>query len=263
VGIRVRAVLTVVVLAAATGCTFPPLATPTERPAPTASPTHTASASPSASVASATPEPPGSPPLFRAGDLVATAIDGLRVRQRPTVSAAVLTGLLPANATLEVVMGPLPVEDLAWYLVRDADPDEPGFEEGWVAAGVEPDPFLVATGERNADSTSVASFAQTGDAEYGPVTIGEGDHAIRWVALDPDRERCQFSVSLAAGSADPVPAMRATIGNDVVPGTLQPNAFDALGVRGQAFVTVSSDCAWTFVVERVPEPEASPTGGGA
>ena len=49
----------------------------------------------------------------------------------------------------------------------------------------------------------------------------------------------------------PVPAIRATIGNDLVPGTLQPGAFDALGVRGQVFVNVVSDCAWTLVIERV------------
>jgi hypothetical protein len=57
-----------------------------------------------------------------------------------------------------------------------------------------------------------------------------------------------------------VPAIRASIGNDLVPGTLQPGAFDELGVRGLVFVNVVSDCAWTVVIERVvePEPTASP-----
>jgi len=75
------------------------------------------------------------------------------------------------------------------------------------------------------------------------------------VAVDPEGTSCRFAVSLAEGSGDPVPAIRATIGNDLVPGTLQPGAFDALGVRGQAFVRVVSDCAWTLVIERVVEPE--------
>ena len=39
-------------------------------------------------------------------------IDGLRVRQRPGASGNVVTGLLPLNAQLEVVMGPIPTEEL-------------------------------------------------------------------------------------------------------------------------------------------------------
>jgi hypothetical protein len=60
-------------------------------------------------------------------------------------------------------------------------------------------------------------------------------------------------VSLEEGQGRPVQAIRATIGNDLVPGTLQPGAFRALGVRGQAFVAVVSDCAWALVIQRVPE----------
>ena len=67
-------------------------------------------------------------------------------------------------------------------------------------------------------------------------------------------------MSLAEGGGDPVPAIRATVGNGVVPGTLQPGAFDALGVRGQVFVTVISDCAWALVIERVAGAE-QPIGG--
>ena len=77
------------------------------------------------------------------------------------------------------------------------------------------------------------------------------------MAVDPERVSCQFAVSLDEGRGEPVPAIRATIGDDLVPGTLQPGAFDALGVRGQVFVVVVSDCAWTLVIQRVPEPEPS------
>ena len=56
-----------------------------------------------------------------------------------------------------------------------------------------------------------------------------------------------------------MPAIRATIGNDLVPGTLQPGSFDALDVRGQVFVSVASDCAWALVIERVPRPESTNT----
>jgi hypothetical protein len=63
---------------------------------------------------------------------------------------------------------------------------------------------------------------------------------------------------MAAGSGEPIPAIRATIGNDVVPGTLQPSFFTGQAeLRGQVFLTVTTDCAWTLVVMRVPDPEAS------
>jgi len=210
------------------------------------------------SVPSPTPSPTpdlGSVPDFRAGDLVTTAIDGLRVRQRPGLTGNVVTGLLPLGAELQVVMGPIQSDELGWYLVADADLADPEFGEGWIAAGFEPDPWLTPTGERAGETPYLASFAFIGDAQNGPVEIGDGDHAIRWVAVDPEGTSCQFAVSLAEGGREPVPAIRATIGNDLVPGTLQPGAFDALGVRGQVFVTVASDCAWTLVIERVVEPE--------
>lgn len=219
--------------------------------APTVAPTPTSSAS-------STPDP-ASIPSFGAGELIVTAIDGLRVRQRPGLSGIVVTGLLPRSAGLQVVMGPIQAEGLGWYLVTDADENEPQFDEGWIAAGFEPEAFLTGSGEVTAGSPYLASFAQTSDAEYGPVEIGDGDHAIRWVATDLDGGGCRFAVSLAAGSADAVPAIRSTVGNgDLVPGTLQPGSFAALGVRGPTFVTVASDCAWTLVIQRVPEPSSPP-----
>lgn len=237
------------------GCVLQPPAppTPTPSPTPSASPSGLPTSIPSPSPSS-TPDL-GSVPDFRAGDLVTTAIDGLRVRQRPGLTGNVVTGLLPLGAELQVVMGPIQSDELGWYLVADSGPGDPEFGEGWIAAGFEPDPWLTPTGETAGETPYLASFAFTGDAQNGPVEIGAGDHAIRWVAVDPEGTSCQFAVSLAAGGREPVPAIRATIGNDLVPGTLQPGAFDALGVRGQVFVTVGSDCAWTLVIERVLEVE--------
>lgn len=230
-------------------------------PSPTPSPTPTAVPTPSPTP---TPTPDPTPnasalPDFGAGELIVTTIDGLRVRQRPGMTSLIVTGLLPLNAELGVVMGPILVEEVGWYLVTDADPDEPQFEEGWIASGFEPDAYLASTGVASAETPYVASFAQDGNAQYGPIEIGEGDHTIRWVALDPERVRCQFAVLLAAGSGAPVQAIRATIGNGVDPGTLQPGSFAALGVRGQVFVTVESDCAWTLVIMRVPDPPPEPS----
>jgi len=246
-----------VVLAA---CTLPPLesATPTPSPTPTLVPTPTPSPSPEPATPSAEPTPdPAAIPDFAAGEIVASLIDGLRVRQRPGLSATVIPGLLPLNAEMEVIMGPFPVDDFGWYLVGDADPAEPQFGEGWVAAGYEPDPFLRATGRAAQEVPYLTAMAATGDAEEGPIEIGEGDHAIRWIARDPEAIRCSFAVSLAPPGGEPVQTIRATIGSGIDRGTLQPQTFDALGVRGTAFVSVVSDCTWALVVLRVVEPDPS------
>lgn len=252
----------VLAVALTAGCTFPPAqVTPSARPTPT--PTATASPSPTPSpvpTPSAEPTPDaGAIPDFSAGEIVASLINGLRVRQRPGVDGLIATGLLPLGAELQVVMGPFPIDDFGWYLVTDADPGEPQFDEGWVAAGYEPDPLLRATGRTADGSPFVASMAATGDAEEGPVEIGEGDHAIRWIAADPERARCSFAVTLLPAGGDPVPTIRATVGSGVDRGTLQPQTFDALGVRGTAFVSVASDCAWALVIVRVPEAPPEPT----
>jgi hypothetical protein len=250
-------ILVVALLLAA--CVLPPLPTATPIPTPTATESPTPSPSPTPTPSpSASPTPDfGAVPAFTAGELVVTGIDGLRVRQRPGVTANVVTGLLPLNAQLQVVMGPIPTDDLGWYLVTDADAAEPEFDEGWIAAGFEPDAWLASTGQMASGSRFRASYAHTGDAENGPVEIGSRDHAIRWVAVDPEGVSCRFAVSLAKGGDEPVPAIRATIGNDLVPGTLQPGGFDALDVRGQVFVGVASDCAWALVIERMRQPEST------
>ena len=244
-------------------CTFPPLETltprPTPSPTPAPSPTPTATPQPSP-----TPSPTPAPivPDFEAGEIVVTTVDGLRVRSLAGVDRPTVAGLLPVGFALRVVMGPVPVDSLGWYLVEDADARIPDFVEGWVAAGFEPDPLLASTGVLDTESPFVGSMSGGGDAEQGPIEIGEGDHAIRWVAVDPERRRCAFAVSMAtAGGGEPVPTIRATIGTGIDRGTLQPQSFDALGVRGPAFVSVVSDCDWALTIQRVdpvPSPSASP-----
>lgn len=251
---KARAPISLVLLLVLGACTIPPLETPAPRPTPSPSPTPSPTPVPTPSPSptpSPTPEP--IPPDFDAGEVVATAIDGLRVRSLPGVDRRVVAGLLPLAFELMVVMGPIQVEGIAWYLVADADPREPNFVEGWVAAGSEPAPLLAATGRTNAEAPFVASMAQSGDAEQGPIEIGEGDHAIRWIAVDPERRRCGFSVSMTpAGATDPIPAIRATVGTGVDRGTLQPQSFAALAVRGPVFIGVVSDCDWALTVLRVP-----------
>jgi hypothetical protein len=207
---------------------------------------------------SSTPSPEPIGPQFEAGEIVTTSIDGLRVRSLPGLDRPMITGLLPFAFELRVVMGPIPMDGHGWYLVADADGREPNFTEGWAAAGFDPDPLLTATGRVVNDSPYVVSMAGTGNAEQGPITIGSGDHALRWIAVDPERRRCSFGVSLTpAGAGEPVPAIRATVGTGIDRGMLQPQSFDALGIEGEAFVEVASDCAWALTMLRVP-PEPTP-----
>ncbi|MGQ0607722.1 MAG: hypothetical protein ACT4OQ_04565 [Chloroflexota bacterium] len=246
-------------------CTLPPLETPMPSVAVSATPTVSPSATPTSTPSpTPTPTPPAAIPDFGAGEIVGATIDGLRVRSLPGVERPIVTGLLPLGFELRVVMGPIRVDDLGWYLVEDADAGEPNFDEGWVAAGSEPDPLLHSTGRLDESSPYVVSMDQTGDAEQGPIEIGEDDHAIRWVAVDPERTRCTFAVSFTpAGGGDPIPAIRATIGSGIDRGTLQPQTFAALGLRGPVFIGVTSDCGWALVIVRIPpEPLPSPSSGG-
>lgn len=256
----IRPVLLALVLA---GCTFPPLETPTPTPSPQPTP---AAASPTpASTATDLPAASAAPDLaaipdFTGGDIITTTIAGLRVRDLPGTDTRVITGLLSFDAELEVVMGPIVEDDLGWYLVTDADADEPQFEEGWVAAGFEPEANLRSTGRVAEDSPVVVSFAQSGDAEFGPIDIPHERHVIRWVALDPEGVRCQFAILLAAGSAAPVRAISATVGDVLNPGVLQSSFFVSQPeLRGQLFLTAQTDCAWTLAVMREEAPEPLPT----
>jgi hypothetical protein len=256
--LRRRAATLLILLIA--GCTLTPLATPTPSPSPTPSPipaTPTPEPSPSP-----TPQPTpdlGGIPSFSAGEVITTLIGGLRVRRLPGTESQVVAGLLPLNAQLVVAMGPIVVDGFGWYLVQDADDAEPAFDEGWLAAGYAPDPFLASAGRRAEGTRLIASFAGTAGGEYGPVSIPDEHVEIRWLVRDPESVGCRFAVSLASGGADPIPAIRATVGATTIPGTLQPAYFaDESTLRGQVFVTVDSDCAWTMLFERVP-PESTPT----
>lgn len=122
-----------------------------------------------------------------------------------------------------------------------------------------PDPFLRTTGRTAEGAPFIVAMAATGDTEQGPIQIGEGDHAIRWIARDPEAVRCSFAVSLAPPSGDPVRTILATVGGGVDRGTLQPQTFASLGVRGTAFVSVGSDCTWALVMLRVPDPDPDPS----
>ena len=253
---RAASVLAILLLA---GCT---LATPTVQPSATPSGTVATSTTPSVEpTGSPTPEPtPGihDVPIFTAGGQVTTNAPGLRVRSRPGVEQRVITSL-GVDANLLVGLGPVFVDDLGWYLVRDADADDPAFGEGWVAAGFEPDPFLIPASFEVDFNPFVAGFAHDANGEYGPVVLPDRNVSIRWIAAPLSESGCSFAVDLRAGSGAPVTAIRSTVGSAPAPGELFSGFFASHPeLTGDLFVSVTSDCSWALSFVR-PEPEAAPT----
>ena len=227
---------------------------------PSPSPSASDEASPSVSgapgslpPATATPAPTPGPdaiPTYTAGTTVTTAASGLRVRSGPGLSQGVLT-LLPTGSNLVVELGPVRADNWGWYLVRDADTGEPTFEEGWVAAGFAPTPYLVPATFDLPFNPIVAGFAHEGNGEFGPVRIVDANISVRWVAaVLPGGAGCSFSADLVPGSGTAVPAIRATLGTAPAPGNLYGDFFAAHPeLVGDVFLRVTSDCGWalTFV----------------
>lgn len=253
---------TIASLAVAIGLVVTACAAPVESPG---IPPSTADASVASSVGGSITEPTAEPtaapspsptsdanavPVYVAGSMVETHIGGLRIRARPGTQERVVSGLLPEGANLLVALGPVFVDGYGWYLVQDSDTDDPEFTEGWVAAGFNPDPYLVPTVFELADNPFVAGFAHDANGEYGPVRLTDANYAIRWIAAPPTIDGCSFAVDLRRGTDPTVPAIRATIGAVVAPGVLSSDFFaDHQELVGDLFVTVTSNCRWalTFV----------------
>jgi hypothetical protein len=235
------------------GCLF---GSPAASPSASAILSETASAMPSTSAPPATPTAAPTPgpddvPTFTAGTRVATAASGLRVRSGPGTSQGVVT-LLPTGSNLVVVLGPVRVDGYGWYLVKDADLDDPAFDEGWVAAGFMPSPWLAPASFELPSNPIVAGFAHDGNGEFGPVPIPDPNHAVRWVAtVLPGGSGCSFSVDFVPGSGTAVPAIRATLGTAPAPGNLYTDFFAGHPeLTGDLFVRVTSDCSWALTFLR-------------
>jgi Bacterial SH3 domain len=228
---------------------------------PSASPSASAVASGPASVAPSTSLPPATAtavptpgpdaiPTFTAGTRVTTSASGLRVRSGPGLSQGVIT-LLPTGSNLVVELGPVRTDSHGWYLVRDADADEPTFTEGWVAAGFMPSPFLTPANFELPFNPIVAGFAHEGNAEFGPVSIQDANYEILWVAaVLPGGGSCSFSADLVPGSGTAVPTIRATLGTAPAPGITRSDFFASHPeLVGDVLLRVTSDCSWalTFV----------------
>jgi hypothetical protein len=182
---------------------------------------------------------------------VTTAASGLRVRSGPGLSQGVLK-LLPTGSDLVVVLGPVRTDSWGWYLVRDADAAEPAFEEGWVAAGFMPKPYLVPATFDLPFNPIVAGFAHEGNGEYGPIRIEDANYTLRWVAaVLPGGSACSISADLVPGSGTAVPTIRATLGSAPAPGNLYGDFFTKHPeLVGDVFLRVTSDCSWALTILR-------------
>lgn len=230
------------------GCLF---GAPSPSPSASAAPSSPASVAPLSqppATATAAPTPgPDAIPTYTAGTTVATAASGLRVRSGPGLTQGVLT-LLPTGSNLVVELGPVRNDDWGWYLVRDADADEPTFEEGWVAAGFAPTPFIVPATFDLPFNPIVAGFAHEGNGEFGPVRLDDANYTLTYVAVAlSGAAGCSFSADLVPGSGEPVPALRATLGTAPAPGNLYTDFFAGHPeLVGDIFLRVTSDCGWAL-----------------
>lgn len=235
------------------GCLFgSPSASPTSLQSPSIEPSSLPSSSVAPPTATVAPTPgPDRIPIYTAGTRVATGASGLRVRSGPGTGQGVLT-LLPTGSKLLVELGPVRADGHGWYLVHDADPDAPAFDEGWVAAGFAPTPYLVPSNFELPSNPVVAGFAHEGNGEFGPVPVSDADYGVRWVASVPaGAGGCTFSVDFVPGSGTAVPAIRATLGTAPAPGSLYTDFFAKHPeLTGDLFLRVTTDCGWALTFLR-------------
>jgi hypothetical protein len=231
------------------GCLF---GSPSPSPSASAAASQAPSSLPSTSAAPATATPVPTPgpdkiPTFTAGTKVSTTASGLRVRSGPGLSQGVVT-LLPTGSKLIVELGPVRFDNWGWYLVRDADAADPKFDEGWVAAGFTPKPYLAPATFDLPFNPIVAGFAHEGNGEFGPIRIEDANYAVRWVAaVLPGGGGCSFSADLVPGTGKAVPAVRATLGTSPAPGSLYGDFFAAHPeLVGDVILRVTSDCGWAL-----------------
>ena len=257
-----RAIVLLVVTTIAAGCGFMPRL-PTSTPEPTNTPSPIPTPAPSLETEAPSDDPAPTPgeesvPRFAVGSLVATNAPGLRIRSRPGTDQRVITSL-GLGAELLVGLGPILVDGLGWYLVRDADDADPAFGEGWVAAGFEPDPFLVAAGVTPEGGPFLGGFAETSSGEFGPTELPARRIALRWIASAARTEICNFALDLATESGEPIRAVRTPVGSFPASGELPVDFFRANDLEGRrVFVHVESTCSWAVAFWRA-EADAAPS----
>ena len=180
---------------------------------------------------------------------MATNAAGLRVRSGPGTSQGVLVSL-PVGSKLLVELGPLRTDGYGWYLVRDADPHDPVFTEGWAAAGFMPTPFLVPATFTLPFNPIVAGYSLDASGEFGPVRIEDPNYSALWAASNVSGASCVFSVDLVPTGGAAIAAVRTPVGTAPAWGELSGEFFAAHPeLTGDILVRVTTTCSWalTFV----------------
>lgn len=230
---------------------------PTPQPIPTRSPSPVPTTAPPTPTPRPTTQPtPGidDVPVFTAGDTALTTAGGLRLRTRPGLDRLV-TGVLGPDVGVLVGLGPVFVDGNGWYLVRDPNRTvPPRFDEGWVAAGFEPDPFLVPAEVAVGRNPFLAGFASDQGGLFGPIRLPNADVGIRWIAAALTPDGCTFSVDLDPADGEPVAAIRATVGSAPAPGDLFSSFFEDHPelIGTDLTVIVDSRCSWALSFIEVP-----------
>ena len=174
--------------ACAAGASSSPASLPPATPTPEAA---TPSAVPSTPSPVPTPDEP--PPLFQNSGLASVQVDGLAVRTEPSSSAPQLEvdgapAHRDAGDRLFVLGGPVAADGYWWFEVAlgtDAARVQP-IPVGWVAAGTESDPWIVA-GRGDcpepdlAALSSLSGILRAGCYDSAPLTF-----TARQAALPPD-----------------------------------------------------------------------------
>jgi hypothetical protein len=270
-----------------------PLASPVPSPLPSA----TAAPSPTATSPAATQPPPSAEPsrpeasagAFRFGDVLALTVDGLAVREGPSVDSPRLHGYQVVGVStatdlgevrlglgdfVSVEIGPLPVGDMTWYLVRPAQGGELGFSTvSWRPAGVDggssPGWIASATGERQ----HAALHRRPNPAEIvggdGPMMAGTGDWVsepqprhdlfrLQW-AVAATVSPCRLIIQLVPESGSPSFTAVDAVTSGVVQGALTgpsqviepPWGERTEGDWDSYVVSVRSSCPWSVGLWRL------------
>lgn len=261
-------------------------------PSATSSNAASGSARPSALASAPTPSRTSTPSAssslqvgFQYSDILQAQVDGLAVRQAPTITSPLVQGYRAGGPALEPIgevrlttgdfvsvhLGPLPIGDKVWYLVFPAQdarlhygfiawstsPENAGSSgPGWVAASVGDQGYL--TLYRHPEKSEIEQYlpvgltlAGTGDYDSAPQPRSDL-FTFSWAAaLDDQQAPCAFSVALVPedGAEAAVVAVDTSTSDVVLPSSSGAGLEVPWGTSGGTWnsftVSITSGCNWT------------------
>ena len=255
-----------------------PSTTPASPPAsrtqsPVASPTPRGAPSPASS--------PTGTSTFQYADVLSVQAESVAVRVAPSTSSrsmlAFREGQSVADAQLHrgdfvsVLMGPLPVGNDVWYLVRPAEDGRIGYSltswrpsgadggtyPGWVTASAGTDHHFALSRRPAADEVlpEGPTLVAHGDADFVSPPMPRHDlFKLNW-AVAATTSACDFSLRLVTEDG-PEPVLAASVTTDTIaqgplsgPGGLVFTEWAMEGEWSRIAAEVTSSCPWTFALE--------------